>query len=80
MSIVDNLDLEKLVARAVVAGGLGLAVMGLGAGMANAEPGPRGPACPQSPSSAPSCQPAPSAVPYTPGQASPKPPLYDAPD
>jgi hypothetical protein len=46
MSIVDNLDLEKLVARAVVAGGLGLAVMGLGAGMANAGPGPRGPALP----------------------------------
>jgi hypothetical protein len=40
MNTVSNPGLKKSVARAFLAGGLGLAVMGLGAGMANAEPAP----------------------------------------
>jgi hypothetical protein len=47
MSTTDNAEpaygfgsLKKLVARALIAGGFGLAVMGLGAGIANADPLP----------------------------------------
>ena len=37
-----NMKLKRLIASAVITGGLGAAALGLGAGLANAEP-PRGP-------------------------------------
>ncbi len=40
MSTIYNPGLKKLVARAVLVGGLGLAVIGLGAGIAYADPPP----------------------------------------
>jgi hypothetical protein len=38
--LTDGIGLKKLVAGAFLVGGLGVAVMGLGAGMANAYPDP----------------------------------------